>query len=107
MTYTDKLKQRKKEIELTLQHLAKERYEVQENTEWIDQAAYEKRISLLNLLVKWYREEMTKIDDVLGCVQESRYGLCLACHEPIEADRLEISPEVELCFDCEEIRDRS
>ena len=106
MTYTDKLQQRKKEIELTLQHLAKERHEVQANTEWIDQAAYEKRISLLDLLVKWYREEMTKIDDVLGRVQESRYGLCLACHEPIEADRLEISPEAELCFDCEEIRDR-
>ena len=100
MTYTDKLQQRKKEIELTLQHLAKERHEVQENTEWIDQAAYEKRISLLDLLVKWYHEEMTKID-------ESRYGLCLACHEPIEADRLEISPEAEWCFDCEEIRDRS
>jgi DnaK suppressor protein len=72
----------------------------------VDQAAYEKRISLLDLLAKWYREEMTKIDDVLGRVQESRYGLCLACHEPIEADRLEIYPEVELCFDCEEISDR-
>jgi RNA polymerase-binding transcription factor DksA len=105
MAYFDKLQQRKKEIELTLQHLAKERHEVQENTEWIDQTAYEKRISLLDLLVNWYREEMIKIEDVLGRVQESRYGLCLGCHEPIEADRLAIYPEAEFCFDCEEFRD--
>ena len=89
-----------------LQHLAKERHEVQENTEWIDQTAYEKRISLLDLLVNWYREEMIKIEDVLGRVQESRYGLCLACHEPIEANRLAIYPEAEFCFDCKEFRDR-
>lgn len=106
MAYSDKLQQRKKEIELTLRHLAKERHEVQQNTEWIDQTAYERRISLLDLLAKWYREEITRIDDVLGRVQDSRYGLCLACHEPIEADRLAIYPEAELCFDCQEFRDR-
>jgi RNA polymerase-binding transcription factor DksA len=106
MAYSDKLQQRKKEIELTLRHLAKELHEVQQNTEWIDQKAYERRISLLDLLAKWYREEIIRIDDVLGCVQDSRYGLCLACHEPIEADRLAIYPEAELCFDCQEFRDR-
>ena len=106
MAYYDKLRQRKKEIELTLQHLEKEHREVEENTEWIDRAAYENRIDLLDRLSGWYREEMEQIENVLDRVQESRYGLCLACHEPIEADRLEIHPEAEFCFDCQEFRER-
>jgi hypothetical protein len=55
MTYTDKLQQRKKEIELTLQHLAKERHEVQENTEWIRRPMRKESVSLifwLNGIVK-------------------------------------------------------
>jgi DnaK suppressor protein len=102
--YSDKLRQRRKDIELTLRHLERERREVEENTEWVDQAAYENRIGLLNKLATWYREEVGQIEKVLGRVTESRYGLCMSCHEPIEAVRLEMHPETELCFDCEGYR---
>ena len=106
MSYFDKLRERKKEIELTLEHLEKERRQVEENTDWVDRAAYENRIELLDRLTQWYRDEIHQIENVLGRVQESRYGLCLACHEVIEAARLEIHPEAEFCFDCQEFRER-
>jgi len=105
--YSEKLRHRRREIELTLRHLERERREVEENTEWIDQAAYASRISLLDRLTAWYRDEISRIEKVLGRPNESRYGLCLICHEPIEADRLDLYPEAELCFDCQEFRDRA
>jgi RNA polymerase-binding transcription factor DksA len=30
-----------------------------------------------------------------------RYGLCLSCHEPIELERLQVSPETQFCLDCQ------
>jgi len=105
--YSDKLRQRRREIELTLRHLERERREVEQNTEWVDQSAYKNRINLLDRLTTWYREEIGQIEKVLGRAKESRYGLCLACHEPIEADRLDLYPQAELCSDCQEFRERS
>ena len=105
--YSDKLRERRREIELTLRHLERERRQVEQNTQWVDQTAYENRVNLLERLTKWYREEIGQIEKVLGRVKESRYGLCLSCHEPIESERLELYPEAEFCFDCEEFRERS
>jgi RNA polymerase-binding transcription factor DksA len=105
--YSDKLRERRREIELTLRHLERERREVDQNTEWVDEAAYQNRVMLLNRLTTWYREEIGQIEKALGRAKESRYGLCLACHEPIDADRLESFPDSELCSDCEEFRERS
>lgn len=105
MGYSDKLKQRKEEIELTLKHLENERREVEENTEWVDQAAYANRIRLFDRLTRWYRDEIQQIEKALGHAQEGRHGLCLACHEPIETERLEIYPEAEFCFDCQDFRE--
>jgi len=89
ITYSDKLRLRWIEVERTIRHLEKERREVEENTEWIDRAAYESRVSLLDGLTTLYRDEMQQIEKAHSRVEERRYGLCLACHEPIEADRLE------------------
>jgi RNA polymerase-binding transcription factor DksA len=100
-SYSDKLRGRKKDVDVTLRHLEKERQAVKNNTEWIDSAVYENRVNLLDDLIRWYQEETAQIDKVLGHLQGIRYGLCLACHEPIEAERLEICAEAEFCFDCE------
>ena len=104
--YSDKLRQRRQEVEMTLRHLESERREVEANTEWLNQTAYQSRLNLLDRVTTWYRQEMGQIDQALGRARESRYGLCLACHEPIEADRLEVFPEAEFCLDCEEYRER-
>ena len=92
ITYWDKLRLRATEVERTIKHLEKERQEVEANTEWVDRAAYESRVSLLDGLTTLYRHEMEQIEKAHSRVEERSYGLCLACHEPIEADRLEIYP---------------
>jgi RNA polymerase-binding transcription factor DksA len=106
ITYSDKLRLRGIEVERTIRHLEKERQEVEENTEWVDRAAYESRVSLLEGLTALYRDEMNQIEKAHSRVEEHSYGLCLACHEPIEADRLEIYPAAQFCFDCQDYRER-
>ena len=106
ITYRDKLRLRAIEVERTLGHLETERREVEENTEWIDRAAYERRARLLDGLITLYRNEMKQIEKAQRRVVERSYGLCLACHEPIEADRLEIYPAAQFCFDCQEYHQR-
>ncbi len=106
ITYGHKLRLRAIEVERTIRHLEKERREVEENTEWVDRAAYEGRVSLLDGLATLYRNEMEQIKKAHTRVEERSYGLCLACHEPIEADRLEIYPAAQFCFECQDYRER-
>jgi DnaK suppressor protein len=106
ITYWDKLRLRAIEVKRTIRHLEKEREEVEANTEWVDRAAYESRVSLLEGLTALYRHEMEQIEKAHSRVEERSYGLCLACHEPIEADRLEIYPAAQFCIDCQDYRER-
>ena len=106
ITYWDKLRLRAIEVERTIGHLEKELREVEENTEWVDRAAYERRVSLLDGLITLYRNEMEQIESAHSRVEERSYGLCLACHEPIEADRLEVYPAAQFCFDCQDYHER-
>ena len=80
ITYSDKLRLRGIEVERTIRHLEKERQEVEENTEWVDRAAYESRVSLLEGLTALYRNEMEQIEKAHSRVEERSFGLCLACH---------------------------
>ena len=88
--YSEKLHHRKEEIERTLRYLENERREVEDNTEWLDRAAYENRASLLNELSLWYRTEMQEVENALGRIKRNRYGLCSACHEPIKPSALKL-----------------
>ena len=106
ITYLDKLRLRGIEVERTITHLEKERREVVENTKWMDKAAYESRVRLLDGLTTLYRYEMKQIEKAHSRVEERSYGLCLACHEPIEADRLEVYPAAQFCIDCQDYHER-
>src|SRR5262245_793484 len=106
ITYWDKLRLRAIEVERTIKHLEKERQEVEENSKWMNRAAYESRVSLLDGLISLYRHEMEQIEKAHSRVEERSYGLCLACHEPIEVDRLEIYPAAQFCFECQEYHER-
>jgi RNA polymerase-binding transcription factor DksA len=105
-TESERLRRRRAEIGATLRYIEFQQREVEENTEWLDEAARESRIALLDRLTGWYLNELEEIDKALGRVAENRYGACLACQEPIEAERLESYPAAEFCFDCEEYRER-
>jgi RNA polymerase-binding transcription factor DksA len=103
--YYDLLKKRRNEVMLTLEHVRKEQRAVDENRDWIDRAAYESRIHLLDNLADWYVNETARIDDALIRIAEGKYGICLACQKPIEAPRLEAAPEAIFCAACQAIRE--
>ena len=104
-TYCDRLRHRQEEVATTLRHLDTERREVEENTEWVDRAAYETRVDLLDHLTTWYQEEISQIEKALERLDFRLYSLCLGCHEPIGTERNAHSG-AEFCFECQESRDQ-
>ena len=103
--HLNQLNKRREQVATTLQHIEKERNEVEENTDWIDRATYESRIALLDRLSEWYIDEIEAIDNALDRLNKDTYGSCLACHSPIEALRLDYVPEAAFCSACQETRD--
>ena len=103
--HLDRLTMRRKQLMSTLQHLDKEQEQVERNTDWLDQAAYESRVALLDRLSDWYRTEMAQIDRALERIHHHEFGRCLACHDPIERQRLEAAPAAEHCSRCQTQRD--
>ena len=101
----DQLNKRREQVAMTLQHIEKERNEAEENTDWLDRAAYESRIALLDRLNEWYMTEINELDKALERVNKNTYGLCLACHSPIEIHRLDLFPEAAFCTACQEARE--
>jgi len=101
----DHLRNRREHVAMTLRHLHREYEQVEGNTEWLDQAAYENRTALLDRLNEWYLAEMQKIDSALDRFDNHAYGSCLACHQFIDPTRLKIVPETEYCAACEEVRE--
>jgi DnaK suppressor protein len=43
---------------------------------------------------------LTKVDRALAKIDESTYGLCDSCGEPIARGRLKVAPESTLCVQC-------
>ena len=100
-----KLRKRREQLVMTLQHIGREQEQVEQNTDWLDQAAYESRVNLLDRLNNWYREEMHQIENALLRIRKNQYGRCLGCHHPIDVERLESVPEAEFCSSCQGVRD--
>ena len=101
----DRLTKRRAELISTLQHLHKEQAEVERNTDWLDQAAYERRVALLDRLDSWYESEVSQIDRALERIRQHGYGVCLACHHPIDPTRLAAAPHAEYCNACQAMRE--
>jgi DnaK suppressor protein len=103
--HADQLRKRREKVALTLQHIGNEQAEVEQNTDWLDRAAYESRIELFDRLKEWYLHEMREIDEALDRIKQDKYGVCLACHNLIEADRLDFFPQAAFCTDCQTTRE--
>lgn len=103
--HLDRLRKRRSQAAMTLQHIAKEQRQAEQNTDWLDQAAYQSRMELLDRLVHWYVTEIEQIDKAVDRIGKNQFGRCSACHRPIEVERLETSPEVEFCSLCQDMRE--
>ena len=106
--FQERLLKRRQQIMGTLNHLAEKAQEVtgQRHFDWLDQARDENEMRLLGRLNDGYLLEVEKIQMALERITSGIYGLCLACHQPIENTRLEIFPEAEFCMGCKEMRER-
>jgi RNA polymerase-binding transcription factor DksA len=102
-----RLSQRKQQITVTLNHLESERSQVEQNTEWKDALARQRRRNLLNYLNRWYVREMSEVERALERVSKNKYGVCAACTCLIESEWLETFPEAEYCRTCQRIHDRA
>jgi RNA polymerase-binding transcription factor DksA len=103
--YYEALRQRRDQTMLTLAHVQSEQRAVDESKDWIDRAAYESRIHLLDNLAAWYVSETARIDQALIRIAEGRYGICLGCREAIDPRRLESQPEAIFCAACQATRE--
>jgi DnaK suppressor protein len=97
----DRLRTRRNEVMMTLEHVQKEQRAIADNKDWIDKAAYQSRVHLLDSLADWYVNETRRIDNALIRIAEGNYGLCLGCRKPIEVGRLETTPEAAFCTQCQ------
>ena len=106
--YRDKLLKRREQILAAIRHLEKESQEVtgKRHLDWVDQAADENEIRLLDRLNEGYLTELGRIEMAQRRALSGSYGLCLGCHRPIEPARLEASPETEFCLECQDLRER-
>lgn len=100
-----RLTRRRLQLVTTLEYIGKQQKQVEENTDWLDQAAYESRVRLLNRLNEWNVAELSEVDRALDRIKAGTYGLCLACHRPIENERLDAAPQAEYCRACQEVRE--
>ena len=64
-THYDRLRNRRHEIMMTLEHVQKEQRTMDENRDGIDRAAYDSRVHLLDNLAEWYTNETARIDEAL------------------------------------------
>lgn len=101
----EKLRRRRDQIAAALKNLGKEPDPVEQSPDWVDQAANETTVGVLDHLRERYLTEIWDIDGALDRIQRNCYGLCLACHQAIEPHRLETAPETKYCSYCQEIRE--
>ncbi|HEX9445172.1 MAG TPA: TraR/DksA C4-type zinc finger protein [Candidatus Binatia bacterium] len=52
-----------------------------------------------------FERELEDIDITLGRIRTGTFGICRACHQPIEAARLERFPQAEFCSDCKDTKE--
>jgi sigma-B regulation protein RsbU (phosphoserine phosphatase) len=57
------------------------------------------RAAASSVSASYLNELIAEVDAALGRIDNSSYGLCDTCHDPIEADRLEANPLTRFCLD--------
>ena len=104
--YQERLLKHRRQILSTVKRLDTQLREEHEqmNFEWADEVFDENEVALIDELSDVHLGELTRIDRALGRMLAGTYGLCIACHRPIEKWRLESAPEVEFCQPCQRAR---
>lgn len=105
--HEQKLLKRRAEIRPVLEHLRETSNAVAGDypRDGLDRAWEENEGRTIDSLTKCYQRELADIERALSGIALGRYGLCVACHEPIDRNRLESAPETEYCAECKNFRE--
>lgn len=82
--------------------LAKITHDVKEplDKDFSEQATQAENNEVLDGLGNAARTEMDKVKQAISRIDQSQYGLCLMCGEPISKERLQVVPYTCLCINC-------
>jgi DnaK suppressor protein len=105
--HEEKLLRRKQEIAAVLDHLRQESEDVTGNRhfDWLDQAWDDNAARTVDRLTELYRSELASVERAMGRIRDGTFGLCRACHRPIEPMRLDSFPQTEFCRECRDFRE--
>jgi len=70
--------------------------------DFAEQATQSENDDVLAALDDEAQTMVMQIDAALGRIEQGSYGVCSACHEPIQPERLKAVPFVEMCISCAE-----
>jgi DnaK suppressor protein len=102
-TCEEKLLRRKHEILPVLKHLEEENESDKSNFDWLDQARDQSEADLANRLAACFERELRGIEIALSRIRTGSFGICRACHQPIERARLGRFPQAEFCLRCKDV----
>ena len=56
--------------------------------------------SIFDASLRNSRNRMKLLENALNNIDDSEYGICRKCHQPISVDRLKVRPEILFCAAC-------
>jgi DnaK suppressor protein len=91
--------------------IAKTRSAEEETSEELTQDIADKAVSsytreFLYSLTDGERSTLLQIDDALARIDESTYGFCINCAQPMAEKRLTAVPWAPYCVDCQELSEK-
>jgi RNA polymerase-binding transcription factor DksA len=95
----DRIMTRIRSVEAQLHELERARLTSQSSSD-------PQRRHLLTYLSTFHHTEVDQLDAALKRMATGKYGTCLACQKPVEAEWLESFPEAEFCSTCYRIKER-
>jgi DnaK suppressor protein len=102
-----KLLERRREIIRVLGHLKRDSDEIMgtRQIDWLDEASEADTVRAGDRLRKMYDAELDGIERALARIHTGVFGVCKACHRPVESKRLEVCLDTEFCAGCAAMRD--
>ena len=104
--HMDRLVNRRDRIMARIRTIDDQIRQLERNALVSDESSEQQRRNLLIYLSTFHHTEIDQLDSALKRMAMGKYGLCLACSGPIEADWLESFPEAQFCSTCYRIKER-
>jgi len=103
--HMDRLVNRRDRIMARIRTLDSQLKQLERNALVFDEDGEHQRRNLLTYLSSFHHTEVDQVDSALNRLATGKYGLCLACNDPVEVAWLESFPEAEFCPTCYRMRE--